>query len=63
MHKYQVDLVNPKTSEEQTITVALTDLERARAKRSGCWMSAVQDLARPAMPVGFMPIGNRVRAA
>lgn len=63
MHKYQLDLVNPKTSEQQTITVELTDLERARAKHSECWMSAVQNLARPSMPDGFMPIGNRVRAA
>lgn len=60
---YHVDIVNPKTNEERTMTVALTELERARAKRSPCWMSAVQNLARPTMPEEFMPIGNRVRAA
>lgn len=60
---YLVDVVNPRTNEERTITVSLTELERARAKRSPCWMSAVQALARPSMPDGFMPIGNRVRAA
>ena len=60
---YEVDIVNPKTSEERTINVTLTDLERARAKRSRCWMSAVQAKARPSIPPGIMPIGNRVRAA
>lgn len=60
---YLVDVVNPRTNEERTITVSLTELERARAKRSPCWMSAVQDLARPSIPKNFMPIGNRVRAA
>jgi hypothetical protein len=58
---YEVDLVNPKTSEESAVTVSITELQRARAKRSPDWMGAVMDFARPLMPSGFMPIGGRVR--
>jgi len=62
MIKYQIDVVDPKSNEERQVTVSVTPLERARAKRSSDWMQAIQDLARPLIPAGFLPIGNRVRA-
>jgi hypothetical protein len=58
---YKVDLVNPKTNEETAVTVSITELQRARAKRSPDWMRAVQDFARPLLPAGFMPLGCCVR--
>lgn len=61
MIEYQVDVVDPKTNEERQVTVSVTPLQRARAKRSSDWMRAIQDLARPLIPAGFLPIGNRVR--
>lgn len=60
--KYQIDVVNPRTNEEQQISVDMSELELARAKRSKCWMSAIQNIARPFIPHGFLPMGNRVRA-
>jgi hypothetical protein len=59
---YEVDLVNPKTNEETAVTVSISELQRARAKQSLDWMATVQDMARPLMPAGFMPIGMGVRA-
>lgn len=61
MFNYQIDVVDPKSNEERQVTVSVTPLERARAKRSSDWMHAIQDLARPLIPAGFLPIGNRVR--
>ncbi|TFV75304.1 hypothetical protein E4K64_16510 [Bradyrhizobium frederickii] len=61
MFEYQIDVVDPKSNEERQVTVSVTPLERARAKRSSDWMRAIQDLARPLIPAGFLPIGNRVR--
>ncbi|MCK1671237.1 hypothetical protein [Bradyrhizobium sp. 150] len=58
---YEIDVVDPKTNEERQITVSVTPEERARAKCSSDWMRVIQDLARPLIPVGFLPIGNRVR--
>lgn len=58
---YEVDVVDPKTSEETTVTVSITELQRARAKSGLDWMRTVMDFARPEMPAGFMPIGGRVR--
>lgn len=60
---FEIECINPKTGQHRTVRIELTELERARAKLSPCWMSAVQDLARPSIPKNFMPIGNRVRAA
>ena len=59
---YEIDLVNPKTNEETAVTVSISELQRARAKASADWMGALQDLARPLLPEGFMPIGCRVRS-
>jgi ribosomal protein L1 len=62
MADYLVEIVNPKTSDEQIVTVSVTELQLARAKRSPDWMAAIQDLARPLIPKGYMPIGRRVAA-
>jgi hypothetical protein len=51
--------VNPRTSEERSIVV---DADEARANAAPCLQSYVQDIARPEMPAGFMPIGLGVRA-
>jgi len=56
---YQVDVVNPKTSEEQTMTVELSLEQNVAVRASHDWMREVQLHAR--MPEGFMPIGRRVR--
>ena len=58
---YEIDLVNPKTNAETLVTISITELQRARAKKSPCWMREVQILANPLLPPGFMPIGGRVR--
>ncbi|WP_426608649.1 hypothetical protein [Bradyrhizobium sp. McL0616] len=62
MADYLVEIVNPRTSDEQHVTVSVTELQLARAKRSSDWMAAIQDLARPLIPTGYMPIGCRVVA-
>jgi len=56
---YQVDIVNPKTSEEQTITVELTHEQNAEARACGDWVSKIWALAT--LPAGFIPIGTRTR--
>lgn len=58
---YKLDLVNPKTGDETAVTVTISEMQRARAKRSTDWMATVQEFARPLLPSGFMPIGGRVR--
>ncbi|WP_426608975.1 hypothetical protein [Bradyrhizobium sp. McL0616] len=62
MADYLVEVVNPKTNEEQHVTVSVTELQLARAKRTPDWRAAIQDLARPLIPKGFMPLGCRVAA-
>jgi hypothetical protein len=62
MADYLVEVVNPRTSEERQVTVSVTELQLARAKRSIDWREAIQDLARPLIPAGFMPMGCRVAA-
>ena len=57
---YHVEVVNPKTNEQRILTVELSTEQAAAVKSSACEMSFVQDIARPAIPDGFMPIGNRV---
>jgi hypothetical protein len=57
---YQVEIVNPKTNEQKKITVELSPEQADAAKASPCKMVFIQDLARPNMPDGFMPIGGRV---
>ncbi|MEH2546659.1 hypothetical protein V1283_003304 [Bradyrhizobium sp. AZCC 2262] len=56
---YQVDVVNPKTNEEQTITVELTPEQNAEARACADWVSKIWSLAT--LPAGFMPIGTRTR--
>jgi hypothetical protein len=58
MTPYYVRLVNPKTSEERTITV-LADAEAAEA--APCLHTYIQAIGRPEIPDGFMPIGCGVR--
>jgi hypothetical protein len=62
MADYLVEVVNPKTNEERQVIVAVTELQLARAKRSLDWRESIQDLARPLIPAGFMPMGCRVMA-
>jgi hypothetical protein len=57
--RYTVGLVNPKTSEQQTVTVALSDDEVAAAKASPDWMDYVQ--RRAPLPNGFLFLGCAVR--
>lgn len=55
---YEVDLVNPKTSEEKTITIVAEPVPYG-----ACRFEFVQTRAREQqeIPDGFMPIGGRVR--
>jgi hypothetical protein len=62
MAEYLVEVVNPRTSEERHVTVFVTELQLRRAKRSSDWRQSIQDIARPVIPKGFMPIGGRVAA-
>jgi hypothetical protein len=57
---YEVRLVNPRTSEEKTVTVFA---DRTAAEAAPCFQTFVQAAARPDIPAGFMPIGNGVRPA
>ncbi|EIG63481.1 hypothetical protein [Bradyrhizobium sp. WSM1253] len=56
---YQIDIIDPKTNEEQTVTVELSPEQNVAARASQDWMREVQLHAR--LPQGFMPIGRRVR--
>ena len=56
---YHVDVVNPKASEELTITVELSPEQNVAARAGLDWMREVQLHARA--PDGFLPIGCRVR--
>ena len=56
---YLVDVIDPKTSEERTITVKLSPEQNVAAHASPDWMREVQLQTR--MPEGFLPIGCRVR--
>jgi hypothetical protein len=58
MTPYELQLVNPKTSEEKTITVLA---DRNAAEASPDWMAFVQAIAKPDIPAGFMCIMGRVR--
>jgi hypothetical protein len=59
---YEVALVNPKTSEQKKIIVALSPEQAADAKAAACLQSFIQGIARPEIPDGFMSAGNGVRA-
>jgi len=59
--RYEFRLVNPKTSEEQTITVKISNDQVAAAKASPYWMAYVQNIARSSMPRGFMFISGQVK--
>jgi hypothetical protein len=55
---YEVRLVNPRTSEEKTVTVFA---DRTAAQAAPCFQTFVQTIARPDIPSGFIPIGGGVR--
>jgi len=59
--RYEFRLVNPKTSEEQTITVKISNDQVAAARASADWMTHLQNIARPFVPVGFMFISSAVK--
>jgi hypothetical protein len=59
---YEVALVNPKTSEQKKIIVALSPEQVADAKAAACLQTFIQGIARLEIPDGFMPAGNGVRA-
>jgi hypothetical protein len=56
---YEVDVIDPQTSQEQTIKVEITAEQNAVARASSDWMREIQ--MRACLPQGFMPIGRRVR--
>ena len=56
---YQIDVINPKTNEERTITVELSSEQNVAARIGLDWMQKVWSFA--SLPAGFMPIGNRTR--
>ncbi len=58
---YEISLVNPKTNEEKKIVVELSPDQLTAAKASPYLETYVVNIARPQIPDGFMPIGNRVR--
>jgi hypothetical protein len=58
---YEVALVNPATSEQRKILVELSRQQAADAKAAPCLHTFVQNIARPEIPEGFMPLGNGVR--
>ncbi|HEV2156356.1 hypothetical protein [Bradyrhizobium sp.] len=55
---FQLDVVNPKTNEERTITIVAEPVPQG-----ACQFEFVQTRAREQeeIPAGFMPIGGRVR--
>jgi hypothetical protein len=55
---YELQLVNPKTGNEKTITVFA---DRAAAEASPDWQAFVQNVARPEIPAGYMPTWTGVR--
>lgn len=57
---YEVALVNPKTGAQATMTVFA---DKGQAEASPCLQTYVQQIARPEIPAGFMPIGNGVKPA
>jgi hypothetical protein len=57
MTPFHVDLVDPKTGNEKTITIFA---DRAAAEASPDWTAFVQTVARPHIPAGMMPIWGRV---
>jgi hypothetical protein len=58
---YEITLVNPKTNEQRKILVELSPDQLAAAKSAPYLEMYVVDIARPQIPDGFMPIGQRVR--
>jgi hypothetical protein len=58
MTPYHVRLVNPRTSEERTMTVLANSVA---AEAAPCFHTYVQEIARPDIPDGFIPIGSGVR--
>jgi hypothetical protein len=59
---FNVALVNPRTGEQRTILIELSQQQAADAKGAPCLQSFVQAKARAAFPDGFMPLGNGVAA-
>jgi hypothetical protein len=58
---YEIEIVNPKTNEQKKIVVELSPDQLAAAKASPYLETYVVDIARPQIPDGFLPIGQRVR--
>jgi hypothetical protein len=59
---YEVAIINPKTNEERTILAELSVDQADAARASVCLQSFVQNIIRPDIPSGFMPLGNGVKA-
>lgn len=59
---YEVAIINPKTNEERKILAELSINQVDAANASICFQSFVQSLVRAAIPEGFMPMGNGVKA-
>ena len=55
---FEVAIVNPRTSEQRKILAELSAEQVAAAKASPCFQTFVQNIVRPDIPDGFMPIGN-----
>ena len=49
---YEIDLVNPKTNAESAVTVLITELQRARAKRGLDWSVTFRLPLNCATPIG-----------
>ena len=59
---FEVAIVNPRTSEQRKILAELSAEQVAAAKASPCFQTFVQNIVRPDIPDGFMPIGNGAKA-
>jgi hypothetical protein len=59
---YQVAIINPRTNEQRKILVELSAERAEAAKASPCFQAFVQNIVRPDIPDGFMPLGGGVKA-
>lgn len=58
--KFELALVNPRTSEDRTIVVDLTAEQVSQARESEDPAAWVWTFAKPQFPPGFMAVGNGV---
>ncbi len=56
---YLVDVICPRTNEQRTIDVPVTNEQNAVARASVDWMQAIWRFA--SLPAGFIPVGTRTR--